>query len=211
MTRHTRAALVSALNPLAWIRKSYDWTVHWARTPKAPFALFSIAFMESSFFPVPPDVLLIAMVVADRKKWLRDASICTAGSVCGAFLGYFIGWGLYETAGKWIVATYHLESAVNFIGIQFEKNAFLAIFTAAFTPIPYKAFTISAGLFHIPLSVLVLASAFGRAGRFFMVAAALRVFGKKIADSIEKYFNIFSVIFILLVIAGIMLIKHGSR
>jgi len=211
MTQHARATLVSALNPLSWIRKSYDWTVHWARTPKAPFALFGIAFMESSFFPVPPDVLLITMVVADRKKWMRDAFICTAGSVCGALLGYFIGWGLYETAGKWIVATYHLEAAVDFIGVQFGKNAFLAIFAAAFTPIPYKAFTISAGLFRVSLLTLVAASIVGRAGRFFLVAAALRIFGKKIADSIEKYFNIFSIIFILLVIAGIMLIKYGCR
>ncbi|MDD2866058.1 MAG: DedA family protein [Candidatus Omnitrophica bacterium] len=211
MTKNTTASFVSALNPLAWIRKSYDWTVHWARTPKAPVALFGIAFMESSFFPVPPDVLLIAMVVADRKKWLRDALICTVGSVCGAFLGYFIGWGLYETVGKWIVATYHLDSAVDFIGVQFNKNAFLAIFAAAFTPIPYKAFTISAGLFRIPLLTLISASILGRAGRFFVVAAALRIFGKKIADSIEKYFNIFSIIFILLVIAGIVAIKYGSR
>ncbi len=206
-----RARLAAALNPFRWIRKTYDWTVHWARTPKAPFALFGIAFMESSFFPVPPDVLLIAMVVADRKKWMRDAFICTAGSVCGALLGYFIGWGLYETVGKWIVATYHLEAAVDFIGVQFGKNAFLAIFAAAFTPIPYKAFTISAGLFCIPLLTLISASIVGRAGRFFLVAAALRIFGKKIADSIEKYFNIFSIIFILLVIAGIMLIKYGCR
>lgn len=196
-----------SLNPLIWIRKSYDWTVQWAKTPYAVFALFGIAFIESSFFPVPPDILLIAMVVADRKKWFRDAAICTLGSVCGAFLGYFIGWALYETVGKFIIAAYHMEAAVDFIGVQFQKNAFLAIFTAAFTPIPYKAFTISAGIFQIPLTTLISASLVGRAGRFFLVAAALRIFGKKIADSIEKYFNIFSLVFITLLIAGILLIK----
>ncbi|MFA5038684.1 MAG: VTT domain-containing protein [Candidatus Omnitrophota bacterium] len=207
--KHAISRCARSANPLTWIRKSYDWTVRWAKTPYAGYALFGIAFMESSFFPVPPDILLIAMVVANRKKWLQDASICTLGSVCGAFLGYFIGWALYETAGKFIISVYHLESAVDFIGDQFQKNAFLAIFAAAFTPIPYKAFTISAGIFHIPLATLVAASLLGRAGRFFFVAGALRVFGKKIADSIEKYFNIFSILFILLLIAGVLLIKNS--
>lgn len=201
-------AIANYANPLVWIRKSYDWTVSWARTPYALLALFGIAFIESSFFPVPPDILLIAMVVAERNNWLRDAAVCTIGSVCGAFLGYFIGWALYETVGKMIISAYHLEAAIDFIGLQFQKNAFLAIFTAAFTPIPYKAFTISAGIFGIPLITLINASIAGRAGRFFLVAASLRIFGKKISDSIEKYFNIFSIIFIVLLIAGIILIKN---
>ncbi len=194
--------------PLRAFRKMYGWTIHWSKKKEAPYALFAIAFIESSFFPVPPDVLLIAMTLAQRKKWFVYTAICTAGSVCGAFLGYLIGWGLYETVGKFIVSTYHLEAVVELVGRKYQDNAFLTIFTAAFTPIPYKAITITAGLFKIPLGILTIASIIGRAGRFFMVAGALRIFGKKIENSIEKYFDIFSIILVLLFILGILALKY---
>jgi membrane protein YqaA with SNARE-associated domain len=190
------------------LRKIYDWTVHWARTKNAPYALFGVAFIESSFFPIPPDVLLIAMVVADNSKWIRYAFICTLGSILGALFGYFIGWGLYETAGKVIVDTYHLQQIVELIGRNYAENAFLTIFTAAFTPIPYKAITITAGLFRISLTVFIVASIIGRAGRFFLVAGSLRIFGKKIADSIEKYFDILSLVLAALLIIGFLFLKY---
>lgn len=189
------------------LKNLYDWTIHWGKTPKAPYALFCIAFIESSFFPIPPDVLLIAMVMADRKKWFRHAALCTAGSVLGALFGYLIGWAFYETLGKIVVNTYHLEQTVALIGRKYQENAFITVFTAAFTPIPYKAITITAGLFKIPLSVLMIASILGRAGRFFLVAGALRIFGRKISDSIEKYFDIFSLVFMILLIGGVLLLK----
>lgn len=194
--------------PLHGLRNMYKWTIHWSRKKEAPYALFSIAFIESSFFLIPPDVLLIPMVLAQRKKWFLYAGICTLGSVCGALLGYFIGWGLYETVGKFIVSTYHLESIIEVIYRKYQDNAFLTIFTAAFTPIPYKAITITAGLFKITLGVLITASLIGRAGRFFLVAAALRIFGKKIEDSIEKYFDIFSFVLVALLIIGIVALKY---
>jgi membrane protein YqaA with SNARE-associated domain len=193
------------------LRKLYDWTLHRARTKNASYALFGIAFIESSFFPIPPDVLLIAMVVADKMKWLRYALICTVGSVLGALLGYFIGWGLYETVGKLIVNTYNLHAVVELIGRKYSENAFMTVFTAAFTPIPYKAITITAGLFKISLPVLIAASIVGRAGRFFIVAGVLRIFGKTIANSIEKYFNILSIAFVLLGIIGFILLKYAFR
>lgn len=186
----------------------YSWTVHWAKTPQAPLALFGIAFIESSFFPIPPDVLLIAMVVAARKRWLRNATICTIGSVTGALFGYFIGWSLYETIGKTIINVYHLQSMMDLVGRKYAENAFLTVFTAAFTPIPYKVITIAAGLFRIPLATLVGASVIGRAGRFFLVAAALRILGEKIERSIEKYFDLFSAIFIILLIGGFFALKY---
>jgi len=197
-----------ATAPLRWMRSLYDWTLHWAKTKQAPYALFLIAFIESSFFPIPPDVLLIAMVVANRKKWIRRAAICTFGSVLGALLGYFIGWGLFETAGKFIVETYNMEAVVKMLGEKYAENAFLVVFTAAFTPIPYKAITITAGLFKISLFTLIIASIIGRAGRFFLVAGALRVFGKKISDSIEKYFDIFSIVFVILLAGGFLAFKY---
>jgi membrane protein YqaA with SNARE-associated domain len=189
----------------------YDWTVHWAKTRYAYYALFIIAFVESSFFPIPPDVLLIAIVISDTRKWWKVAFVCTLGSICGAYLGYFIGWGVYEMVGKAIVQTYHLESIVELLRVKYSESAFLTIFTAAFTPIPYKAITITAGLFRIPLLTLTVASIVGRAGRFFLVAGALRCFGKKIADSIEKYFDILSVVFVILLIGGIFLLKVLAR
>ncbi|MBI4708062.1 MAG: DedA family protein [Candidatus Omnitrophica bacterium] len=198
-------------SPLWLLRKMYNWTLHWAKTKQAPYALFWLAFCESSFFPIPPDVLLIAMVMAERKKWAFYAMICTIGSVCGALLGYFIGLGLYETIGKVIINTYHLNATVELVGRKFAENSFITIFTAAFTPIPYKVITIAAGIFNISLAVVVIASIFGRAGRFFLVALGLRVFGKKIADSIEKYFDILSIIFVLLLVGGFWIIKHFAK
>jgi membrane protein YqaA with SNARE-associated domain len=186
----------------------YAWTIHWSKKKEAPYALFGIAFIESSFFPVPPDVLLIAMVLAQRKKWFVYAAICTLGSVCGAFLGYFIGWALFETVGKLIVSTYHMESVVELVGRKYQDNAFLTIFTAAFTPIPYKAITITAGLFKISLMTLAVASVIGRTGRFFMVAGALRIFGKKIENTLEKYFDIFSIGLVVLFILGVLALKY---
>lgn len=194
--------------PLRLFRRIYAWTIHWSKKKEAPYALFSIAFIESSFFPVPPDVLLIAMVLAQRQKWFIYATLCTLGSVCGAFLGYFIGWGLYETVGKLIVSTYHMESIVALVGQKYQDNAFLTVFTAAFTPIPYKAITITAGLFKIPLSILAVASVIGRSGRFLLVALALRIFGKKIENSLERYFDIFSLALVGLLILGILALKY---
>lgn len=194
--------------PIRGLRKMYDWTIHWAKTKQAPYALFGVAFVESSFFPVPPDVLLIAMVVADKKKWWRFAAICTLGSVCGALLGYAIGWWFYEIVGKFIVNTYHLENIVALVEKKYAENAFLTVFTAAFTPIPYKVITIAAGLFKISLGILIVASIIGRAARFFLVALALFIFGEKISKSIEKYFDIISIVFMLLLVGGYMMIKY---
>ncbi len=197
--------------PIRSLRRLYDWTIHWSRTRQAPYALFGVAFVESSFFPIPPDVLLIAMVVADRKRWIRNALICTAGSVLGALLGYFIGWSFYETVGGVIVKTYHLESVMELVRQKYAENAFLTVFTAAFTPIPYKVITIAGGLFKIPLTVLIAASIIGRAGRFFLVAGAIRIFGAKLEKTIEKYFDVFSILFVILLIGGFVVIKHFAK
>ena len=196
-------------SPIRWMRSLYDWTLKWSKTDQAPRALFLIAFAESSFFPIPPDVLLIPMVVADVKRWWKNALICTVGSLLGAVLGYYIGFALFETVGKWIVETYDLQEAMNSLAVSYSNNAFLAVFTAAFTPIPYKIITISAGLFKVPLVAVLLASAVGRAGRFFAVAGLLKLFGKKIADSVEKYFDIISILFLVLLIGGFYVVKYA--
>jgi membrane protein YqaA with SNARE-associated domain len=194
--------------PFVLMRRLYDWTVGWADKKSSDYALFAIAFMESSFFPVPPDVLLIPLVASQPKKWWKKALVCTLGSVCGAFLGYAIGYLFYEAAGLAIVNFYDLHEAVKIVGEKYSQNAFLTIFAGAFTPIPYKAMTISAGIFKISLLTLFTASLIGRAMRFFLVAAALRLFGDKIKNVIERYFNILSIIFFVLLVGGFIAFKY---
>lgn len=189
------------------MRKLYRWTMHWSHTKHAKLSLFALAFAESSFFPIPPDVLLIAMTVAHRFKWWLFAGIATLGSVLGGIAGYYIGLFLFETVGNSIIEFYHFEKAFEIVGQKYEENAFLAIFTAAFTPIPYKVFTLAAGAFQISLVDLIVGSAMGRAGRFFAVAGALRIFGQKISDAIEKYFDLFSLLFMALLIGGFVIIS----
>jgi len=186
----------------------YRWTIAWSRTKYARLSLFLIAFSESSFFPVPPDVLLIAMSVAERKKWWIFAGIATAGSIAGAILGYYIGYALYESVGRPIISFYHLQEYFDYVGRRYQENASLAIFTAAFTPIPFKVFTLAGGLFKISLTELLIGSIFGRAGRFFTVAFAIRIFGKQIERVIEKYFNILSIIFAILLIGGFIILRY---
>jgi membrane protein YqaA with SNARE-associated domain len=194
--------------PFKFIRGLYDWTLHWAKTKNSNYALFGIAFIESSFFPVPPDVLLVPLVVAEPKNWWKKALICTIGSVCGAFLGYAVGKIFYDTVGVKIVNFYNLQRFVTMIGEKYANNAFLSVFAGAFTPVPYKAMTITAGIFDISLQTLALASILGRGARFFAVSVALKFFGAKIQNTIEKYFNIVSIMFLTLLVAGFLVLKR---
>src|SRR3989338_1713704 len=206
-TKNLSPFLHILLLPNKAMRKLYDWTIHWSKTKYANFILFLIAFAESSFFPIPPDVLLITLTIANRIKLWIFASITTIGSVLGGVFGYYIGVAFYASVGESIVSFYHLQGFVEVVGDKYVENSFLAVFTAAFTPIPYKEFTIAGGVFKIPLIELVIASILGRGGRFFLVAIALRIFGKKISNAIEKYFDILSLVFMALIIIGFFLIK----
>lgn len=192
------------------MRRAYDWTLQWAKTPYANLSLFTIAFAESSFFPIPPDVLLIAMTVSNRYKWLLYATITLVGSILGALLGYYIGLALYESIGKYIVEFYHLEKFFSVVQEKYDSNTFLALFTAAFTPIPFKLFTIAGGIFQVSLTDFIVGSIFGRAARFYLVAGLLRVFGERISKFIEKYFDILSLAFMLLLIGGFAATKFIS-
>ena len=190
------------------IRKLYDWVLHWAETPYAVPALFLLAFAESSFFPVPPDVLLITLAISIPKKAFKFALICMIGSVIGGILGYGIGLYGYETVGKPIVDFYHGQEVMELIKTKYDQHGFLGILIAAITPIPYKVFTIASGVFKFDFWLFTLASIIGRSTRFFIVAALIWKFGSPIRNFIEKYFNLLSILFMILLIGGFLLIKY---
>lgn len=200
--------LLSGLDwPRKKIRALYRWVVGWAETRQAEQALGAIAFAESSFFPIPPDPLLIAMVMAKPAQFLRYATVCTLSSVVGGIVGYAIGLLFFETLGRLIIDTYHLQEKFIYIGSRYDENAFLTVFTAAFTPIPYKLITVAAGVFHINFAMFVVASVIGRGMRFFLVASLMHKLGARYKDSIEKYIDVLSVLFVVLLVLGFFALK----
>jgi membrane protein YqaA with SNARE-associated domain len=172
-------------------RRLYDWTLHWAHTKYATPALFFLAVAESSFFPIPPDVLLTALSLSRRKRALWYALVCSVGSVLGGVIGYWIGYALWESVKSFFFNYIFTEEVFNKVGAWYQAGAFWYIFIAAFTPIPYKVFTIAAGVYHhlIPLWILVVGSIIGRSARFFLVAGLLYFFGDRMRAFVEKYFD----------------------
>lgn len=189
------------------LKRLYDWVMRWAEGPYGTPALFVIAVAESSFFPIPPDVLLIALGIAIPRRALFYAAVCTVGSVLGGVIGYLIGYQFYDLVGEHIIAFYGVEEQFAYVGERYTQSAFAAIAIAGFTPIPYKVFTIAAGVFHIPLTTLVAASALSRAGRFFLVGGLIRIFGAPIKGFIDRYFNVLSVAFVVLLVVGFVVVR----
>ena len=176
------------------------WMVRHAEDKNAKWWLFGISFAESSFFPIPPDVFLAAILTTrERARAFFYAWITTVSSVLGGLAGYTIGFFFFQTVGVWLVSTYHLETQMITVQRLFSENAFFAIFTAAFTPIPYKLFTISAGLFAINIPVFIIASILGRGMRFYAVAIVMKYFGEHIIRLFYKYFGIASLLLVLFV------------
>lgn len=194
--------------PQQWLRRLYQWTISWAETPYGGVALFLIAFAESSFFPIPPDVLLIALCVGAQKKAFRFATICGAGSVLGGMAGYAIGWGLWETVNGLFIPHVFSQEVFDKVVKLYEQNAFWTVFTAAFTPIPYKVITIAAGVCQINFGTLVIGSIIGRNLRFFIVAGALYRFGAPMKAFIEKYFDILSIVFTIVLVGSFVVLKY---
>jgi len=192
-------------NPL---RKLYYWTLHWAGTPYALPALVVLSFAESSFFPVPPDVLLIALCFCRPERWFALAAWCTLASVAGGVLGYGIGWGLWETVGQPIVRFYNGESVVESVRVWYDEFGFWGVLIAAVTPIPYKVFTIASGLMRFDLLQFILASVLGRGLRFFLVAGLIRIFGRTIKPFMERHFELAASLLVVLGILGFAAIKY---
>jgi membrane protein YqaA with SNARE-associated domain len=190
-----------------WLRKIYDWVLHWAGTPYAVPALFVLSFTESSFFPIPPDVLLIAMAIALPTRAFYFAAVCSVASVLGGMFGYYLGFEFMDIVGNKIVELYGLEHKFEKIAGLYNENGGWAVAAAGFTPLPYKVFTLAAGAFKIDFGTFVVASLISRSARFFLLAGLIWKFGAPIKAYIEKYFNVLSLAFFALLFLGFLLIK----
>ena len=198
-----------------YLRRLYEWILHWAETKYGVPALFLLALAESSFFPIPPDVLLIPLALGARSKAIRFALVCSVASIIGGIAGYGIGYFSWWNGEAYsAVALFffnHIPGFTEqvFLNIQekYEIYNFLIVFTAGFTPIPFKIITISAGAFNINFPMFLLASTVSRSARFFMVAVLIRQFGEPITAFIDKYFNLLSIIFTILLIGGFLVLK----
>ncbi len=189
------------------VRRLYHWTVGWAERPGGTWALFAIAFAESSVFPVPPDVLLIALCVGAPRSAFRFALVCSAGSVLGGVAGWIIGTAAWHVARPFFIPWVFGQGTFDHVQALYSDNAFLAILTAAFTPIPYKVFTVAAGVFGVSLQTLVIASAIGRSARFFAVATVLYLFGAQVRTLIERYFDLLTWALLALGVAGFVAVR----
>ena len=192
--------------PFGWIRGLYDWVVGLANRPNAGRALFGIAFAESSFFPIPPDVLLIPLGIGAPKKALRLAGICTAGSLLGALLGYLLGLEFYELIGRRIVEFYGAGEQYERVRDLYQEWDAVAVLVAGFTPLPFKLFTIAGGVFQINLVTFLLAATVSRGARFFLLGGLIAWFGPAIGSFIDRYFNLLTILFIILLLGGFAIV-----
>jgi membrane protein YqaA with SNARE-associated domain len=191
------------------IRRLYDWVLHWADTPYGVPALFIISFAESSFFPLPPDPLLLALCLGASKRSLRFAAVCTIASVLGGLAGYAIGAGAWHLAQDWFFMYVPGVSQEAFEGVRdfYDRHGFAAVFLAGLTPIPYKVFTLASGVFGINLGIFIPASILSRGLRFFLIAGLVWKFGPPIERFIDRHFNRLVIFFSALFVAGFVAIE----
>ncbi|MEO9629362.1 YqaA family protein [Roseibium sp.] len=189
------------------LRRLYDWTLSLASGPRAPAALGTVSFVESSFFPIPPDILLIPMVIARKEKAWFLALLCTVTSVLGGLAGYMIGSFLFQQVAEPILGFYgYLDKFESFSEI-FNAWGWWFVFIAGLTPFPYKVITIASGAAGLSLPIFLVASIVSRGIRFFVVAALLYFFGPPIRDFIEKRLGLMFTLFVVLLVGGFVLIK----
>ena len=190
------------------LKRLYLWVLSWAESKYATAALAVLAFMESAFFPIPPDVLQLTLSISKPKKSFWYAAITSVFSVLGGILGYLIGLFLFESVGQTIIGSLGYQQQFQLVGQLFQQNAFWAILAAAFTPIPFKVFTIAAGVWKIDFLTFIIASALGRPARFFLEAVLTYFLGARVKVFMEKYFNWITLAVFLLVVLGYSAIKY---
>ena len=190
-----------------FLKKTYNWTLEKAQHKNAKWYLSLISFAESSFFPIPPDILLIPMALASKAKALFYAFICTLFSVLGGILGYAIGYFFYNSVGIYIVDFYHLENSFNIFENYYKEFGILIVLGAGITPFPYKFITIASGVFNLNIFLFIISAILARGLRFYLLAGLLFIFGEKIKILIDKYFNILAILFFVLLVGSVLLIK----
>ncbi len=193
---------------LAWLRRLYDWVLSFAQSPYGAWSLFFLAVAESSFFPIPPDVLLIALALGAPRRALWFSAICSLGSILGGILGYLIGLQFHELVGRYIIEWYSAQELYGKAQALYQKWDALALAIAGFTPIPYKVFTIAAGAFKINFPTFVLVSILSRGARFFFLGGLIWWCGPAIQTFIDRYFNLLTVLFVVLLVGGFLLLKY---
>ena len=189
------------------LRSLYNWTLKKAEHKYSSWILSIVSFSESSFFPIPPDVLLIPMIIAKRTKAWTYALICTLSSVLGGVAGYAIGFFLFNSIGILIVEFYHLSNSFNTFENYYKEYGILIVLGAGFTPFPFKFITIASGVFSLNIFLFILTAFVARGLRFYLLTSLLFIFGEKIKILIDKYFNILAVLFFILLLGSFMLIK----
>ena len=191
------------------IRRLYDWVLHWADTPYGTPALFGLSVAESSFFPLPPDPLLLALCLGAPKRALRFATAATVGSVIGGIIGYGIGAGGWSLVQDWFFNYVPGVTPEAFDGVRafYDRYGFAAVFLAGLTPMPYKVFTLASGVFGINFGLFVLASILSRGLRFFLIAVLIYYFGVPVERFIDRYFNKLVIGFAVLFVGGFVVLR----
>lgn len=193
---------------MKYLRRLYDWTISLAETPYALMALVIVAFAESSFFPIPPDVLLIPIILAARERAFMIAALCTVASVAGGTFGYWIGANLFEAVGQPILDFYHKAEHFEEFKQRFNDYGAWAVLFAGVTPFPYKVITITSGATGLDFWVFTISSIIARALRFFIVAALLWKFGPPIRNFIEEKFGLVATVAIALLFGGFFMVQY---
>ena len=189
------------------LRKLYNWTLEKSSHPKAWYFLSFISFNESSFFPIPPDIILIPMIIAKRSKAFLYAFLCTFSSVLGGVAGYCIGYFFYTTIGEAIIEYYHLSNQFDNFLNYYNSYGIWIVLGAGFTPFPFKFITIASGVFNLNIILFILIAFLARGLRFFLLAILLYIFGNIIKRFIDRYFNILALLFFILLIGSFILVK----
>lgn len=184
------------------LKRLYDKTLEWAAHKRATTILFWLAFAESSFFPIPPDLMLMPMVLAQRARAWFIAGICTLGSALGGVAGYVIGFALWDVIGQPMLDFYGYTEQFAEVAKNYDENGALIVFIAGFTPIPYKVITIASGALEMNLLVFFIASVIGRGSRFFLFAGLFYAFGPRIQSMMERYFGLITIGITIVLVGG---------
>ena len=196
------------LNPRAWLQNCYDIMLKLSASPYAMAFLFAVAFAESSFFPIPPDVMLIPMILATPNKAWRIAGLATLASVIGGYFGYAIGIFAFEMIAEPILRFYNAIDQFHEFETYYHQYGAWIVFGAGITPFPYKIITIASGVVHLDLLVFTIASVLARGMRFFLVAWLLKKYGAPMKIFIEKHLGKLSILFFILLIGGFAVLKY---